>query len=296
MARLNSIPDAIHLGAVHLRVTDVARALPVWRDLIGLSVLSQNGDVTVLGLANRPMIILQGGATAPAPDHVIGLFHVAIHVPTRADLARVLARLRVAGLPHSGQDHLLSIALYCADPDGNGIEIALDTPDRGHIDLNPEDPHGVALDGTRHSLLEPLDLDALMADLPDAPVSAALPDASIIGHIHFRTNQRDTVHAFYSDIIGLLPHVNSAKFKFCDTGTALRRHMVAFNTWGGEALPAAGPAAPGVVQYTLTLPDAAALTTVSARLHRAKAPVTASDHGLTCHDPDGNCIVLTVAA
>jgi catechol 2,3-dioxygenase len=295
MAGSDILPQTTHLGAVQLRVGDVEQALPVWRDLIGLQVLSRTAQSATLGLADRNMIILHGGADPAAPDKVIGLFHVAIHVPTRADLACVLARLRAAGHRHSGQDHLLSIALYFADPDGNGIEIALDTPDRGTLDRNPEGPHGIANDGTRHSMLEPLDLDALLADHPGARPDQPLPGTSIIGHIHFRTNQRDAAHRFYSEVIGLLPGINSAAFKFCDTGTALRRHMVAFNTWGGENLPQAASNAPGVTRFTLILPDAAALDAVRARLDRAGVDVHSAAGGLTCQDPDGNRILLAIA-
>ena len=73
------------------------------------------------------------------------------------------------------------------------------------------------------------------------------------------TNQRAAVFAFYSDVIGFRPGMNSAAWRFCDVGTALRHHMVAFNTWGGEGLPHATCTAPGVIQYAVLVPDAGAM-------------------------------------
>ena len=289
------VPPTTRLGVVRLRVAEVTRSLPVWQGILGLSVLAQQTDCATLGVGDRPLIVLQGGA-GPAPGHKVrGLFHVALHVPERADLARALARLRTAGHPHSGQDHLLSEALYLSDPDGNGIEIALDTPERGRIDVVDGNPVAVTNEGLRHSMLEPLDLNRLLAELPDGDdIRRPVPETSHIGHIHFRTNARDAVFSFYANVIGMLPRINSVSFKFCDTGTALRRHMIAFNTWGGENLPEAGPGAPGVADFGIVLPDQAALDAVKDRLVTAGVHATTTQRGLTCADPEGNVIILSV--
>ena len=70
--------------------------------------------------------------------------------------------------------------------------------------------------------------------------------------------------------------------------------MVAFNTWGGEALCRAALDAPGVVAFTVLLPDTAALKAIRLRLDRAGVPVAAEDAALTCDDPEGNRVRLTV--
>lgn len=289
--------DTSRLGIVVLRVTDMARALTVWRDLVGLQVLSAVDDETVLGVGRHAMIVLQGGASPAADRPVTGLFHVAVHVQTRADLARVLLRLRSKGYRHSAQDHLLSEALYFSDPDGNGIEIAFDTPDRAHIDLAEDIPTGNTTGGFRHSLLEPLDLDTLAAELPSGTdLSVTLPIGSHIGHIHFRTTDRDTVFAFYTQVIGLRPNINSAKFKFCDVGTSMRNHMIAFNHWAGLEMATAATDAPGVVRFGIIVPDLAAFAAIKDRLDSAGIANFSNHTNMFCEDPDGNHIEISAHA
>ena len=283
-----------HLGPARYLVQDVGASVAVWRDLIGLQVLGCDGHGARLGLGGRDMVILTGGAIAPAPARALGLFHLAVHVPTRADLAQAAQRLRAAGRRHSGQDHLSSIALYCDDADGNGIEIALDTTGRGRIKVAADGSvRAETNDGTPHSMLEPLEIDALVAELPPGDaVPAALPEGSFLGHIHFRTNALDTMFDFYSRVIGLRPNINAPSMKFCDVGVPSRKHMVAFNLWGGAGLGRRGPGAAGLASYAVLLPDVAALQALQGRLVAAGVPTEGT--GLACHDPEGNLVAFGV--
>ncbi len=289
------LPDTTHLGAVDLRVCDLPAALTVWRDALGLAEIGRDAESVTLGCGGRALVVLHSGATAPAPGPVVGLFHLAVHVPTRVDLAQALARIGAAGLRHSGQDHLFSEALYISDPDGNGIEIALDTPGRGTVVMQDGEPRAQTLDGRPHSMLEPLDLAGLLAELPpDTPPVAHLADACINGHIHFRTDRREAVFAFYRDVIGFRPGMNSAAWRFCDVGTALRHHMVAFNTWGGEGLAHAAPTAPGVIRYRVLVPDAETIAALTQRLAAAGVAHQATSTTVACADPQGNQIGIQV--
>src|SRR5260370_1661228 len=90
------VSPATRLGAVHLAITDARRALALWRDLLGLTVLSEEGDAIHLGVDNRTLIVLQPGAARPVAPHTSDLYHVAIHVPTPSALPRVIARLFAA--------------------------------------------------------------------------------------------------------------------------------------------------------------------------------------------------------
>src|SRR5579871_5710186 len=87
-------PKGTRLGAVHLAVTDGRRALAVWRDLVGLTVQSEKPDEIVLGAAGGgpALIVLHPGAKRAVVPNTSGLYHVAIHVPTRHDLAIVIGR------------------------------------------------------------------------------------------------------------------------------------------------------------------------------------------------------------
>ena len=129
------LPDTTHLGPVTLKVRDAEAALAVWRDIAGLSVIDGSDTLIRLGTGGRVLIELSPGAGIPSPEPAVGLFHVALHVTSRAALGGVLARIRAAGLPHSGQDHTISDSLYIRDVDGNGIEFAHDTPERGRVEV-----------------------------------------------------------------------------------------------------------------------------------------------------------------
>jgi catechol 2,3-dioxygenase len=82
-----------------------------------------------------------------------GLYHFAILLPGRRDLAQVLRRLAERGYPLQGAaDHGVSEALYLADPDGNGIEIYADRP----RDKWP------GQDGQLQMVTDPLDVESLL--------------------------------------------------------------------------------------------------------------------------------------
>ena len=99
--------------------------------MLGLQERELADGGLALGPAGEPaLVVLRGDTSAPALDHrATGLFHLAILVPSRRDLAHALARVAQARWPLDGaSDHLVSEALYLSDPDGNGIEIYRDRP------------------------------------------------------------------------------------------------------------------------------------------------------------------------
>ena len=125
MAPFSIHPDT-RVGPVYLAISDLARSERFYQDVIGFKTLSHRDDTLTLTAGGvAPLLILkeQPGAR-PRPGHTTGLYHFAILVPSRMDLARSLRRLLDAHYPRQGaSDHLVSEALYLADPDGNGIEI-----------------------------------------------------------------------------------------------------------------------------------------------------------------------------
>lgn len=288
------LPDDTNLGPVTLKVTDAEAALAVWRDIAGLSVIEQRNQLIRLGAGGRVLIELSPGAGPASPGPVVGLFHVALHVTSRAALGGVLARIQAAGHPHSGQDHTVSDSLYISDRDGNGIEFAHDTPNRGHVEMTNGGARAIRSDGRVVTLIEPLDLDDLARDTPEQhPARKALPDDSFVGHIHFRSNHRDRVFDFYVNTLGLRPNGNAPAFRFCDVGTERRGHMIAFNSWAGEDLPRSPPGCPGVERFTIRVSNAGALHVIRERLRAAGHQIEMTADGLLTEDPDGNVAVLT---
>ena len=157
-----SIDPRVDIGHVHLKVSDIDRSLAFWRDVLGFEVQQRMGGQAAfisaggyhhhLGLNTWE----SKGGSAPPPGST-GLYHVAIRYPDRTSLADALRRVLQAGIPLDGaSDHGVSEAIYLRDPDDNGVELYRDRPE----DEWPRTP-----DGTLAMKLEPLDLQALLAEL-----------------------------------------------------------------------------------------------------------------------------------
>jgi catechol 2,3-dioxygenase len=155
-----TIDPRTDIGHVHLKVSDIDRALAFYRDILGFDVMQRMGDQAAfisaggyhhhLGLNTWDS---RGGSAPPAGT--TGLYHVAIRYPDRAQLGNALQRLVDARWPIDGAtDHGVSEAIYLRDPDGNGIELYRDRPE----DEWPRqsEGEGVAM------VNAPLDLQALL--------------------------------------------------------------------------------------------------------------------------------------
>lgn len=153
------IPAATRIGHVHLKVSDLDRALAFWVGVLGFELQQRMGDGAAfisaggyhhhLGLNTWE----SRGGRAPARG-TTGLYHVAILYPTRRDLAVAVKRVLDAGVPLQGaSDHGVSEAIYLADPDGNGVELYVDRPREEW----PRQP-----DGSLAMVLDPLDVPALL--------------------------------------------------------------------------------------------------------------------------------------
>jgi catechol 2,3-dioxygenase len=118
---MGRLPAETRLGAIRLRVGDVARLRAFYETTVGLAPLvgGDDGEVVVLGVDGLPLVELVSAPEAPPrPPGSTGLFHLALLVPSRADLARTLRRLGASGWQLAGaSDHLVSEGLYLADPD-----------------------------------------------------------------------------------------------------------------------------------------------------------------------------------
>ncbi|WP_020567084.1 VOC family protein [Neolewinella persica] len=134
MANNYQTPTATRIGHVHLKVADLERSLKFYRDLLGFQVTSRFGPQAAFLSAGGyhhhiGLNTWQSAGMPPASKRGVGLFHTAIVLPTRRDLAVILRRLLDAEYPLTGAaDHLVSEAIYLDDPDGNGVELYWDRP------------------------------------------------------------------------------------------------------------------------------------------------------------------------
>jgi len=162
---MSTIDPRVDIGHVHLKVADIERSLAFYTGVLGFELQQRLGDEAAFISAGgyHHHIGLNTwqskGASPPPPGHT-GLFHVAIRYPDRAQLADALRRLVEASVPLTGaSDHGVSEAIYLNDPDGNGVELYRDRPREEW----PRDP-----DGKIAMVTIPLDLNALLAEAPDA--------------------------------------------------------------------------------------------------------------------------------
>ena len=266
------------MGAVHLTVADLARSLAYYRTAIGLDVLEEGDGRASLGVGGRALLVLHEEPGARPAVGYTGLFHVALLLPERADLARWLAHAARERVPLSGlSDHFVSEALYLSDPDGHGIEIYADRPREvweGQV-------------GGRLTT-EHLDVENLFAELDDPETEPfdGLPAGTTMGHVHLRVSSIPETLAFYRDRLGFaLMAEYGSQAAFLAAGGY--HHHLGANTWqsAGAPPPPAGTAA--LRQVTIVVPDEAERDRVLGRVD--------ADDG-TVADPSGNRLVFEVAA
>jgi catechol 2,3-dioxygenase len=154
------LPGDVDVGHVHLKVSDLERAIAFYRDVLGFEVTQRLGDqAAFLGAGGYHHHVglntWESAGGSPPPRGATGLYHVAFRYPTRLALADAVRRLSAHDVALDGAaDHGVSEAVYLRDPDGNGVELYWDRP----RDQWPSDG-----DGRLAMFTRPLDLTALLA-------------------------------------------------------------------------------------------------------------------------------------
>ena len=162
-----SIDPGADIGHVHLKVSDLDRAIAFYRDVLGFELQQRMGDEAAFLSAGGyhhhiGLNTWQSRGGPPPPPGTTGLFHVAVRYPTRRALAKAVQRVLDRGVRFAGaSDHGVSEALYLSDPDRNGIELYWDRPREEW----PRTPDGEL---TMYTL--PLDVRALLAEAEPAGV------------------------------------------------------------------------------------------------------------------------------
>ncbi len=284
------LPDATHIGYVHLRVRDLERTLSFYLDVLGLKLVSGGMSTATLSANGRGpgLLVLTEKKDAPArPPRSPGLYHTAFRVPSRRALALAIAHLRDSGWPLDGfADHDVSEAVYLSDPEGNGIEVYADRP-RATWPLR---------DGHVEMVTVPLDLDDLMRELADFPGAwEGIDPATDVGHVHLRVGDLERTEAFYAHLLGFdVTQRTLPRALFMSAGGY--HHHIGGNTWHSEGGPRPPADAHGLISYSVVVPDATAIASLETRLRDASVPVrTDNEGGLRAADPDGNFIEVVAA-
>jgi catechol 2,3-dioxygenase len=264
------LPAALRLGAVELTVADVARSVSWYEEALALRVHADDGARAELGDGAETVLVLHGDRQARRAGRHAGLYHVALLYPTREELARAAVRLATSGTDiHGASDHRTHEAIYLADPDGNGIELAADRP-------REQWPPSLGYDGGP----APLDFDSLLATVRDEPVAARVGEGLRVGHLHLHVGDIDRALAFYRDVLGFELQANLGSAAFLSAGGY--HHHLAVNVWKGRGVGPAPAHAVGLYRWTIQLPEVDA---VRARIEAAGFAVEAAEGGFVVRDP-----------
>ena len=275
MSTVTTLPDATTLGVVTLTVADLARSRDFYERVVGLGELSSDDSGVTFG-ADTPLIKLREKAgVRPQPRFSTGLYHVAILVPTRLDLARTIAHIAAQEYPLQGYaDHRVSEAFYLADPDGNGLEIYRDRPRQDWKITN----------GTVDMGNDPIDLDEFFAEAQHNPRDwEGAAAGTRIGHMHLRVGDSSKAIEFYTHIIGFQVMARWHGAGFVAAGGY--HHHLGLNNWNSQSAPPPPENSVGLDSWTIKLPSANDLPSVQARLDAANVNYASTDTSITLRDP-----------
>ena len=281
-----SLHPQTHIGTVALTVADLNRSLAYYQNHIGLRLHGYDNGTAQLGVGGPDLLHLTEQPGAIPASQRTGLYHFALLVPSRRDLATVLYHFAQAQTPIDGMsDHLVSEALYLTDPDGHGIEVYADRP----RDQWPMNNGQLTMDTLR------LNVDDLMATLTKEPVWEGLPAGSTMGHIHLHIRNVTEAETFYRTLGLDLMLRYGPTASFMSAGGY--HHHLGLNTWAGVGAPPPDPQHAQLQWFQLCLPNQAALDDVVARLEPAGFPHQQLDDGtITLRDPSHNQIHLTIVS
>jgi catechol 2,3-dioxygenase len=273
------------LGPVHLTVSDLERSLSYWGSTVGLEPVERSGGTASLGREGEALVVLAEEPGARPAYGYTGLYHVALLLPDRADLARWLAHAARDRVPLQGlSDHYVSEAIYLGDPDGHGIEIYWDRP-REHWEGKVAE---------RLTTL-PLDVDSLLGELADPAAEPfdGLPAGTVVGHVHLRVADVASTIAFYRDVLGFALMAQLGEQAAFLAAGGYHQHLGA-NTWESAGAPAAPPGTASLRRATIVLGSREEQEQALARVREAGHAVEETDDGPLVADPSGNRVLLAV--
>jgi catechol 2,3-dioxygenase len=282
------LPDATGIRAVTLQVSDLPRSRDFYEHTLGLTPITVEAGMVTLGAAGsgEPLVTLvenRAGARR-ASKQSLGLYHVAILLPTRADLGRFLRHLEHTGVRAGAGDHLVSEALYLQDPDNLGIEIYADRPRSSW--RRRSDELVMATD--------PVNVRELLAAGGEAPWTG-MPAGTTVGHVHLHVGDLDQASRFYSDAVGFDRMVWSYPSALFMAAGGYHHHL-GTNTWAGpDALPAA-PDSPQLLEWVLELPSPIDLRNAADSLSANGYAADRSADAVVTRDPWGTTLRLVARA
>ena len=215
----------IYLAEVALNVKDLESQTAFYHQLLGLEILNQSENQVLLGAGGKPLVRLIKTDDISNPKRSYGLYHLALLLPTREDLANVFKHLLDLKIPLvGGADHGYSEAIYLEDLEGNGIELYRD---------KPVTVWDIREDGRIIGVTEELSAQAIY-ELGKELDPFAIASGTSMGHVHLSVKNSREASTFYQDSLGLEDKFTIPHASWIASGDY--HHHLAVNEWGGKNL------------------------------------------------------------
>lgn len=272
------------VAQVNLKVQDLERSLAFYKEVIGFKVLLKTDRTAELTADGKTALlrIEQPENAEPKMGRTTGLYHFALLLPKRSDLAKIVRHFVEIGLQFGSSDHLVSEALYLSDPDGNGIEI--------YIDRSPSD--WTWKNGEVMMTVDPLDFPDLLS-IGQQQSWKGLPAGTVMGHIHLHVAELANTEKFYTEGLGLEAVCRyGTQALFISSGKY--HHHIGLNTWNGVGAPKPSENSAGLQSFKLIFENEAAINQAVENLKKLGAAAAVENNQVITEDPSGNRIILGV--
>src|SRR5581483_2795964 len=223
-----------------------------------------------------------------------GMYHFAILLPNRHELARAIARLFALHYPNYPTDHIMTKTTYLDDPEGNNIELYTESPEDGTWTMENGNYVTRRTDGTLSDGREPLDVEALFGELSqDDRLDQPMPSNTRIGHYHLYVANLENSRRFYHEILGFDDMGVARSFRMGMVSAGRYHHHIGFNTWKGEGAPPPPPNSLGLRYITFVLPTQPDLDLLLEHIRQTGTRIDETENGWQVRDPSQNNLVFT---
>lgn len=269
-----------YIRQVSLNVANLDRSIQFYKQVIGFQLLEQTERKATLTANGVDSLLALHVPENPHPKQRqrTGLYHFAILLPKRKDLANFLQHLRNLNIPFGASDHSVSEAIYLNDPDGNGIEVYRDRPD----------VKGERAEDRIHMTTDPLDQASLLQEVTKEWTE--LPEDTILGHIHLHVSDLEKSRSFYEDGLNFDLITKYPGALFMSSGGY--HHHLGLNIWNGEGAKRPKVDSVGLKSFTIVIKNEKERKQLKENLEKMNVLVEKVADEYVVEDPSGNVIRL----
>lgn len=279
------LPPALALGRVKLQVANIEKSIAYYERVLGFRVMVRDATSARLGAQGSAVTLVELSekrGVRPVPQRgLLGLYHFAILLPTRASLGQFLAHIRKIGVRAAMSDHLVSEAIYLNDPDGLGIEVYADRRRDSWM-----------LDGSAIAMgTDPLDVTGLLAAGGGQAWSGA-PVGTRMGHVHLSVGDLNDAAKFFHEGLGFdKVTLQFPGALFLSAGGY--HHHLGTNTWAAGS-PVASDEDARLLEWNIHLPLASDVADVARSLEAGGINALVENGSVFATDPWGTHVRISV--